>query len=1057
MIGILQKQGAAVTGWRDRLFVLDADSLCYFDVPPGESTPPAPAPGASPRGVIATSSLINVLPSPTDARVLRVTVDAAASLDTYCVLSGSAPGERQFELLASSDEVVAKWAAALTTATFSPARAVRLLRDLTTAWRDGTLCTREWELSRALVAAGTTASLKTAGRLLDGARSRPRNARASDAVESALLDFALANSEAALVGVLAGLRRLCREPLRASLREKIITIAISKYGNGGGDGAGDADGTRDGGSPVPESRNSRGAASCDGIAAAVARGWTGHTWLGGDAAAAALGGGDEKSQAEWTPAVQEAFALFLHSVAAAVQRARVTRRATAAAALAATQEDAQNLASGAAANSDAARGDNAREGSPGRPRAKSSGAVRHRFSFRYGDPNSLDALEKLCETSGVLEDYQLARAARDEDAETGEANNFDEDDEDDGGDSDENAETPTAGGDLPLPVLSESLRASAEASALPDLREAGTFSDHYVLGTRLGEGAYSLVFRAQHIATGLDVAVKICAKERMLEADCVRLVEEVAIMARLSHPSILSLYSFYEDASAYYIVMELCPGGELFERITTRPTYSEVEARDTIRTLASALSYMHSHGIAHRDLKPENILLSSADDNYAQIKLGDLGFAKRTPPTGYTTSCGTPSYVAPEILRSEPYNQACDLWSLGVVLYILLSGYAPFSSPNQSDLFKAIVSGRFYFEPEYWSKISAPAKDLIRRLLVVDTRFRATAADVLAHPWLHGTVSTAELSTAQTAMRSFNEARRRIVKRGVLVKQGQMVRSWKRRTFVLTPTTLAYYENEKVALASTGTEAKPASSLTKSLMEAVGLASAPSSAAEDPAVHALARGVIELKDISGCEPCDLDAAALAASGCAEGAAAFNVRIAGRRTLTVVAPDLAARSSWLAAISATKAHGNLVSKAWTALGGDHAAEVIQLMSLARDWESLVLNETVATDADAVATVLDSPMSREGSAFSPVSREVSGGGPGSPLAFALSSAASPHGHSYDVLVSAKVKALREEEERFVAAAHGRTISRQSSTSNSKPASALSSPVLGSGGPQSQLPRI
>jgi serine/threonine protein kinase len=1046
MIGVLQKQGASVTGWRERLFVLDSERLCYYDVPPvsGQAPPPgtagtaaaAPASGATPRGAISVASLINVRPSSSDARVLRVTVDAAASLDTYCALSGGAPGARSFELLASSEAAVAAWSAALSAAAFSPARAVRLLRDVTAAWRERVLCTREWELCRALVAAGTGSSLKTAARLLDCARARPRAARASDAVESALLDFALAHSEAALVGVLAGLRRLCHEPLRAALREKIVEIAISKYGDGGWLGSDESGGGPSGSaSPVPAgsaaaSGGSRGASSRDGITAAVSRGWTGHVWLGGSDSSSAPSY-PNFAKADWTPVVQEAFALFLHSIAAAVQRARVARRAASTNAAA----EAAAVAAAAAAEIRAAAG--VAESPAGRPRVRSV-TSRVRLSFRYGDPETLASLENIFEKSGLLDDYQLARAARD-DGGPGVSLSVDEEDEGDDDEFDDNLEDAVSGekATLSAVALSDALRV-ADAGTTVDLREPGSFFEHYELLDRLGEGAYSLVYHTRHKATGLGAAVKICAKDRMSDADCVRLVEEVAIMARLSHPSILSLYSFFEDPKAFYLVMELCPGGELFERITTRPTYTEVEARDTIRTLASALAHMHSHGIAHRDLKPENILLSSADDNFAHIKLGDLGFAKRTPASGYTTSCGTPSYVAPEILRSEPYNQACDLWSLGVVLYILLCGYAPFSSPNQSDLFKAIVSGRFYFDAPYWSKISSSAKDLIRKLLEVDIKKRYTAEEVLAHPWLHGTVSTADLSTAQTAMRSFNEARRRIVKIGTLIKQGQVVRSWNRRAFVLTPTTLAYYKNEEIARTSAVTQATPSSSLAGSLMATVGLATADSATA-------LARGVIELKDIVACEPCELDAATLTRAGAGDVASAFVLRIAGGRTLTMIAPDLSTRSSWLAAISATKAHGDLVSKAWTALGGDHAAEVIQLMSLARDWESLVLNDAISTPFEAMSErVSDSPVSRESSnALSPVLREQSGGSAMSPRPFSI--AVEPGRPSFDVLVSAKVKAVREEEAAFVAAAQTCSLSRQSS-SKSRPASTMNSPVTG-----------
>jgi serine/threonine protein kinase len=216
-----------------------------------------------------------------------------------------------------------------------------------------------------------------------------------------------------------------------------------------------------------------------------------------------------------------------------------------------------------------------------------------------------------------------------------------------------------------------------------------------------------------------------------------------------------------------------------------------------VATLASALAYLHARRVAHRDLKPENILLALPEggaDGAAAVKLGDLGFAKAVPPGGgLLTSCGTPSYVAPEILKGEPYDCACDMWSLGVILYILLCGYAPFASQNQAELFRAIVAGRVAFDSPAWDGVSPDARALVRRLLTTDPRRRATAADVLAAPWLHGAVPSGELAAARDAMRDFNAARRRVVRAGELTKRGAVVRSWKRRTFVLTPESLSYY------------------------------------------------------------------------------------------------------------------------------------------------------------------------------------------------------------------------------------------------------------------------
>ena len=313
---------------------------------------------------------------------------------------------------------------------------------------------------------------------------------------------------------------------------------------------------------------------------------------------------------------------------------------------------------------------------------------------------------------------------------------------------------------------------------LNGLREDSSFSADYTLGEKLGEGAYSTVFTGTHTATGEVVAVKLCPKARMGSAEIGRLTDEVAVMASLQHPHIVRLLAFYEDSDTYYLVLELMTGGELFDRIVRRSHYSEREARDVLRTLAEAVAFLHGQGIVHRDLKPENILHSSSDDSVATIKIADMGFSKRVPPEGCSTSCGTPSYVAPEILSGSRYGREADCWSLGVIAYILLAGYAPFSAggSNQAELFRAIVSGRFYFDSPYWDNVSEGAKDLIRRLLVVDPARRLSAAGVLKHPWLHGTVASRELSSALSQMRGFQANRKKVLRRGLLIKRGHFVR-----------------------------------------------------------------------------------------------------------------------------------------------------------------------------------------------------------------------------------------------------------------------------------------
>lgn len=166
--------------------------------------------------------------------------------------------------------------------------------------------------------------------------------------------------------------------------------------------------------------------------------------------------------------------------------------------------------------------------------------------------------------------------------------------------------------------------------------------------------------------------------------------------------------------------------------------YTEKDARDLAKILLEAVEYMHKSGIVHRDIKPQNILLESKDNNCA-IKIGDFGFAKRVhTPKSLTSRCGTPSYVSPEVLKNQPYDQSCDMWSVGVVLYVMLCGYTPFMEDNQEKMFERIKLGDWKFEREDWSHISKEAKSLIKGLMSTNVDKRLTATEALNSKWLVG-------------------------------------------------------------------------------------------------------------------------------------------------------------------------------------------------------------------------------------------------------------------------------------------------------------------------------
>jgi calcium/calmodulin-dependent protein kinase I len=175
----------------------------------------------------------------------------------------------------------------------------------------------------------------------------------------------------------------------------------------------------------------------------------------------------------------------------------------------------------------------------------------------------------------------------------------------------------------------------------------------------------------------------------------------VAILKTMQHPHIVHMIDFYDESTQYLIAMEVLEGGELFDRIVKKAFYNEKEARDLVFIMLSAVKYMHDRNVVHRDLKPENLLLKSHSDD-AEIKIADFGFAVIASGDTLTEQCGTPGYVAPEILGHRKYGKSVDMWSAGVITYILLGGYPPFHDDNQRNLFKKIQAASYEFHPDFW-------------------------------------------------------------------------------------------------------------------------------------------------------------------------------------------------------------------------------------------------------------------------------------------------------------------------------------------------------------------
>ncbi|XP_046440386.1 calcium/calmodulin-dependent protein kinase type 1-like isoform X1 [Daphnia pulex] len=278
-----------------------------------------------------------------------------------------------------------------------------------------------------------------------------------------------------------------------------------------------------------------------------------------------------------------------------------------------------------------------------------------------------------------------------------------------------------------------------------DDKSSPSLEDRYELKDLLGTGAFSQVRLAESkTEAGKLFAVKIIDKTALKGKED-SLENEIKVLRRFSdrlkHPNIVQLLETYEDKSKVYLVMELVTGGELFDRIVEKGSYTEKDAADLMRQVLEAVDYMHEQGVVHRDLKPENLLYYCPDED-SKIMISDFGLSKMEDSGIMATACGTPGYVAPEVLAQKPYGKAVDVWSIGVISYILLCGYPPFYDESDANLFAQILKGEFEFDSPYWDEISDSAKDFIRRLMCVDVNKRFTCREALQHPWISGNAAS---------------------------------------------------------------------------------------------------------------------------------------------------------------------------------------------------------------------------------------------------------------------------------------------------------------------------
>ena len=282
------------------------------------------------------------------------------------------------------------------------------------------------------------------------------------------------------------------------------------------------------------------------------------------------------------------------------------------------------------------------------------------------------------------------------------------------------------------------------------IQGAGAFGAIYSKIQELGRGSYGKVFRVQNKKTKNIYACKELAKKKINDIE--KFKNEIKIMSKTDHPSIIKLYEIYEDSRYIDLVMEQCLGGTLLDRLLKMmeeedEMFSEKEAAIIFKQIITAISYCHNQGICHRDLKLENVLfLTSQEDS--PIKIIDFGLSqcvekkklvqiitgKNFGTMNMQSPVGTPHYVSPEVIKGN-YNQKCDIWSAGVILFVMLGGYFPFDGNTDNEVYKAISKKKFNFNNQEWKSISNDAKDLIKHMLCDEDK-RYSAEQVLKHPWL---------------------------------------------------------------------------------------------------------------------------------------------------------------------------------------------------------------------------------------------------------------------------------------------------------------------------------
>ncbi|KAF9320461.1 hypothetical protein BG003_006058 [Podila horticola] len=284
----------------------------------------------------------------------------------------------------------------------------------------------------------------------------------------------------------------------------------------------------------------------------------------------------------------------------------------------------------------------------------------------------------------------------------------------------------------------------------PELLELYTVTDHV-----LGVGTFATVKEIILKETGKSYALKIILK-KSLQGKGSMIDTEISVLSKVRHPNCVSLLELFETEDAVYLVTDLAAGGELFDQLLQKGSYTEGDAARLVHQILLGVAYLHDRDIVHRDLKPENLLFSDKTEN-ARLMITDFGLSKVLTAQNdvLMTACGTPGYVAPEVLEQIGHGKPVDMWSVGVIAYTLLCGYTPFWGEDQPALFESIISGEYEYEEEYWSDISPLAKSFIDSLLVRPAEKRPTAEQALSHPWFRSMLDQ-DMSTPLSPADSVN-------------------------------------------------------------------------------------------------------------------------------------------------------------------------------------------------------------------------------------------------------------------------------------------------------------